>query len=752
MQTLDDDPWLIEESAFDAHTACATEGLFTLGSGYLHIRGSLEEPLAGAPQNTDYMRLPANVTAEQRPSSPARWGTYVPGTFAPHPLLNRQMVNLPWFLELALRHGDEWLDMRTSTVTGYRRWLDMRTATLSRTFAWITRAGTVLTVRFERFVCADRPHLTVQRLALTADRDTTVQLRAGIDADVRTSGFDHFTAIAFTRPAPAAVGCRIETNGGDTVELLTRLVGAAPDVDITHARYAGLDCKLTLRAGETLTIGKRTAITTSRDRDAATPAAILDACADLDQSALAASHAAEWAHRWARSDVRCEGCARTQQALRASIYHLLRAHPRDDRVAIDAKGYAGDAYFGRFFWDTEMNLLPFFLYTDPERARQLCDFRRHTLDGARDNAAGRGYTGARYPWESDDRGHENCAGWQYADHEVHVTADIVWAWEHFAAAAPDPDYLAAAADAIVATARYWMDRIDRDADGHPVLLGVMGPDEYTPLSHNNAYTNWMVARNLRAAAAIGSHGGATAAECEAFTATADALLIPRRGDLILQCDDFDALADPQFDRRWPDRRRVFAAQVPQEILYRTKCLKQADVILLQVLFPEAFSDAECRAAWEAYLPFTTHDSSLSAGIHALMALRLGQPDTAWDFFQRGLYFDLDTAHGGAREGIHIAGCGCNWMVAVTGFGGLRTALQADSLTLDPRLPATLSRLTFPLVWKGCPLTVDITPLACSVTNRGDRAIEARIAGDPYSIPDGGTVTATYQPRSSNHGH
>lgn len=41
------------------------EGVFTQGSGYLHIRGSYEEGLKAADQNESYMRLPANVTIEK---------------------------------------------------------------------------------------------------------------------------------------------------------------------------------------------------------------------------------------------------------------------------------------------------------------------------------------------------------------------------------------------------------------------------------------------------------------------------------------------------------------------------------------------------------------------------------------------------------------------------------------------------------------------------------------------------------------
>ena len=59
----------------------------------------------------------------------------------------------------------------------------------------------------------------------------------------------------------------------------------------------------------------------------------------------------------------------------------------DSFLAIDPKGYAGDAYRGCYFWDTEMYLLPFYLYTDLPRARLLLEYRIRSLPGARSNAA-----------------------------------------------------------------------------------------------------------------------------------------------------------------------------------------------------------------------------------------------------------------------------------------------------------------------------------------------------------------------------
>ena len=736
------DTWSLVESPFRIATAKAYEGLFTQGSGYLHVRGSLEEHLEGAPQNTAYTRMPASVTSEKFREVKVQWGTYVPGLFGRHPLLNHEMINLPFFLDLVPVVGGEKLDMELSRIRDYRRELLLRTAVLRRTLVWQTRQGAEVQVTFERFASAARPSLFVQRMTLSADRSVTVALRAGIDGDVRTNGYDHFTAIAVDRDGPRGVACRLTTDAGDDVRLATRLrVPADSWAYDGRARGGWITGRLALAAGLPVTVEKLTAVATSRDVAPAEPAAALQAVADRSYESLEAEHAAVWTERWARSDVVVEGDDRSQLALRASVYHLLRSHVAGDpRVAIDAKGYAGEAYWGRFFWDTEMYLLPFFLYTDPPRARTLVDFRVQSLPGAMANAAEYGYAGARYAWESDSRGRECCPNWPYRDHEVHVTADVVYAMLHYARAA-EADYLAGpAGQVLLETARYWMQRMDwRPGEGRPSLLGVMGPDEYTPISNNNAYTNRMVSLALAAAAA---HPAAPPDEAKSFAAAAAGLPVLRGldGVLVLQCEDFDRLAEPRFDCLWRDRTRPLASQVSQERLYRSKCLKQADVLMMMLQFAGEFSDAEVRRAWDYYLPYTTHDSSLSAGIHAILAARLGLAEEAWRFWRQSAEIDLDVAHGGAAEGVHIAGAGANWQVAVLGFAGMATAMQSDGLHLDPRPPQAWSRLAFPIVWKGCPAYVDITPDKTTVANRGAQALRVDVGGERREISAGATAT------------
>lgn len=795
-----DDTWRLSEAAFDLRHLKAYEGLFTLGSGYLHVRGALEERLSGAPQNESYDRRPANVSSEQFRQPRSKWGTYVVGLYAPHPTLNNQLVNLPSFIGLAPRIDGVALDLAEAPPADYRRTLHLDTAVLVRELTWQVSDTMRAAVRFERFISAARPQVCVQRVTIVPSRRAAIEIRAALDADVRTNGFNHFKRVSFEAPSADELRCDVQTDARDSVCIVSRL--RAPEADealaVVERRRAEWRMRYSVAAGEPLVVEKLSGVGTSRDaepgsdapcvagkpgaRDARGAAVRASACAALEAAGgltyeqLLAEHSQVWRRRWESCDVQIDGDTEAQRAVRAALYHLLRAHPNDARVAIDAKGYSGEAYWGRFFWDTEIYLLPFFAYTDPPRARQLAEFRIRTLDGARANASRYGYPGARYAWESDADGHECCPNWQYADHEVHVTADVAFGMFHYARATGDDAFLdGPAARVLVEGARYWLARIDwvaaapcgpgrraappsPDASGalqalraglRPVLLGVMGPDEYTPISNNNAFTNRMVARALRLAERHGAAGGATAEERAAFAAVADALPTRRAADglLVLQCDEFETLADMDFARCWPDRTRPLASQVSQERLYRSKCLKQADVLMLAFLLPDEFTPAELRRAWDYYLPLTTHDSSLSAGVHSILAARLGRHTQAWDFWRQACNTDLDVTHGGAAEGIHIANAGAVWQMVVFGFAGVRPATCGDVLRIEPRLPRAWRRIRLPLHWRGAGLQLELTHDVLKLRNDGLAAVDVACGEAVRTLAAGGD--ATFQISSSD---
>ena len=81
---------------------------------------------------------------------------------------------------------------------------------------------------------------------------------------------------------------------------------------------------------------------------------------------------------WQRSDVHIEGdpdhprhrAGDLQQAMRLT-FQIFQASIRLEGVGIPAKGLTGQAYDGNYFWDIEVYVLPFLIYTYPQVARNL---------------------------------------------------------------------------------------------------------------------------------------------------------------------------------------------------------------------------------------------------------------------------------------------------------------------------------------------------------------------------------------------
>ena len=75
-----------------------------------------------------------------------------------------------------------------------------------------------------------------------------------------------------------------------------------------------------------------------------------------------------------------------------------------------------------------MYVLPVFVYTDSELAKQLLNYRYDTLDDARDRAKVLGHMkGALYPWRTIN-GKEASTYFPLGTAQYHINADIAYAF------------------------------------------------------------------------------------------------------------------------------------------------------------------------------------------------------------------------------------------------------------------------------------------------------------------------------------
>jgi len=187
---------------------------------------------------------------------------------------------------------------------------------------------------------------------------------------------------------------------------------------------------------------------------------------------------------------------------------------------------------------------------------------------------------------------------------------------------------------------------------------------------------------------------------------------------------------------YADRKVPIDVIIGRELTQRSQVVKQADVVALIALLPEEFPDTMAETNFRYYEPRCAHGSSLSTGMHALVAARLGDAPMALRYLRATAATDLDLDPNSAG-GVHIAGLGALWQAVVIGFGGLD--LNGDTLGIDPRLPPQWRSLSFRVCWRGRSVAIRIADRTVQATLVRGEAMDLRIAAASRKLTAGATV-------------
>jgi kojibiose phosphorylase len=488
--------WLLVEEGFTLVREHEIESIFAVANGYIGTRASLEEG--------------------SRLSKPA---TFAAGVYANDPAseLGPALAVLPDWPHLEITVDGERLSMESGRIIEHRRMLDLRQGVLWREWRQEHSSARITRVRFLRLASLADRHVLLQSVAVTAENYAgRIEFVAGLTLPERRGERSPLTV---TRDLATVMVLAPETS-------VAMATGSAvqPKAEATKSRQRHqtdhVDERWSWAAGrgETVCLDRVVAVYTSRD--VADPADTTRAHVAMSQErgvpALARDHVDAWSRRWDAAEVQIVDDDEAQRALRFAVYHLVAAaNPDDEHASIGARGLTGQDYRGHVFWDTEIYMLPFYLFTDPPAARALLMYRYHTLGAARRKAKAHGYQGALYAWESADSGEETTPRAVVApdgrvvsiltgEQEHHISADVAYAvWQYWRATADDDFMVDAGAEILVETARFWASRARMEADGHAHIRAVIGPDEYHETVDDNAYTNVMARWNLdRAADAV----------------------------------------------------------------------------------------------------------------------------------------------------------------------------------------------------------------------------------------------------------
>ncbi len=721
--------WLVTETEFRAEERLYKEAVFTVGNGYLGTRGTFEEGYAG--------------------DAPI---TLVNGLFDDVPIVHTELVNVPDWLGLTVRVGDEWFRLDQGTLLAYERALDMRRGVLARSVRWRSPGGQTVEVDFERFASMDNPHVMVVRCRVASVNFTgPVEISADISAIVDNSGYRHWRMISQDAIGDREVALAVETSETKLIFAAAAHLGvSAPGVVTYETRNCPwsphIIARSRLRPGETLEVEKVVTIYTSRETQDPYDTAVREVrvAAARGVTVLRRDHEAAWADLWRMCAVEIEGDEEAEHAVRFSLYQLLIAASRtDDRVSIPAKTLSGYGYRGHVFWDVEIFMLPFFIYTRPETARNLLMYRYHTLPGARRKAATQGYAGAMYAWESAVTGDETTPRWVpvwveergedelvriwCGDIELHITADVAYAVTRYWRATGDSAFMRDfGAEIVLETASFWGSRATWDEGREAYVINdVIGPDENHDHVDNNAYTNglarWNLSTGLEVLSWLRDHYPETAARLEgqlgltperlaqwASVISGLVLDIDPKTKIIEQFDGFRRLRTVDFASYEP-RTISFQGLLGIEKTQQCQILKQPDVLMLMYLLPDEFDQETLEANWQYYTPRTdlTHGSSLGPAVQAALAARMDDAEMAYRYFMLAARTDLGNTRGNTHEGVHGATAGGLWQAVVFGFAGI--TFTDEGPVAHPNLPATWTRLAFHLQYGGKRFDFDLRP-------------------------------------------
>ncbi len=730
---LSSSEWLIEEHGFDLDAANAFETIFTVGNGYLGTRGSLEEGFKGELS-----------------------GTYLNGLFDAHDSPVIDLVNAPDWLAMAVRVDGLRLDVQSARVVQHDRALDMAKGALWRSTTFEDGQGRRTRIETLRFASFADQHLCAVRMRITAENhDAAISVESAINGRrfnlerlpiyVGKQDFNpevkwekwakskHLDEVAKTvlsdaiylemRTIDTAVSVGYAASTQSSVAPQSRSVEQSYEMVAERLEFAGA-------AGQTIQVDKLVTIYKSRDtadRSVRTPClATLATHRAAGFDAAFAASAAVWAAKWQDCDCQIAGDDAATQAVRFNIYHLLiTANENDPTVNIGAKSLSGEGYRGHVFWDTEIFMLPFFIYTQPKTARALLLYRYNTLEGARANARQNGLPGAQYPWEAADTGVETTPKWTAdgkhriwtGEEEIHVSADVAYGVLTYVTATGDGQFmLDFGAEILFETSRFWIGRLEHAAaKDRYELTSVIGPDEFHEHVANNAFTNRMAqwhltqaarvhadlaARHPQALARVARKIGLGDDEPATWAQIADKIYIPfdKSRSLIEQFEGYFQLKEvpvTEWDQNdmpcYPEGYDHFNAG-------ETTLLKQPDVVMLTYVLPDEFSPEIKKANYDYYEKRTLHKSSLSPAIHSIMGIEVGDPARAFQYFCRSAFVDLTNNQGNTQDGMHAASAGGTWQSLVCGFGGFR--VMHGQMTFQPWLPEAWTELRFRLKWHG----------------------------------------------------
>ncbi|MBW9146667.1 glycoside hydrolase family 65 protein [Clostridium sp. CM027] len=755
-QYLKLDEWNIIEEGFNQDNHEVSEGIFSIGNGYMGQRANFEETYSGKSLQGSYM---AGVYYPDK-TRVGWWKNGYPEYFA-------KVLNSTNWIGIDVSVDGETLDLAKCEVKNFVRILNMKEGYLHRCFTAKLTSGKEVNVDAKRFVSIAAKEIGAIRYSITpVNFEGTLCISAYLDGDIKNadSNYDEKFWDEISKQCNKEQSSLIvKTKKLDFYvcsSMKLDIFRADKKVDfnaefIESEKFVGNIVSLNVKQNEEIVVYKYVCNVTSRDYAVEELLAVnrkfLDKAYGSGFELLLKDQAIAWGEKWKQSDIVIEGDVSAQQAIRFNIFQLNQTYSgEDDRLNIGPKGFTGEKYGGSTYWDTEAYCIPFYLSTaDPSISRNLLLYRYKQLEKAKENARKLGFTkGALYPMVTMN-GEECHNEWEITFEEIHRNGAIAYGIYNYVNYTGDKCYLGQyGLEVLVEISRFWEERVSFASNkGKYVILGVTGPNEYENNSNNNWYTNRIAAWTLEYTTCVINHLknnepgryselvnklGLKEAEVSKWQDIIKNMYYPVDEELGIFMQQDGYMDKQQILVKDLDRKNLPLNQKwSWDRILRSCFIKQADVLQGIYFLQDRYDLDTIRRNFEFYESRTVHESSLSPCVHTILAAKLGKHEKAYEMYLRTARLDLDNYNNDTKDGCHITSMAGTWMSVVEGFAGMR--VKDGKLLLNPFIPKNWSSFSFNVLFRESLLKINIKTHKVIITSENKQQITLCVNGKDYTI-------------------
>jgi alpha,alpha-trehalose phosphorylase len=310
------------------------------------------------------------------------------------------------------------------------------------------------------------------------------------------------------------------------------------------------------------------------------------------------------------------------QGIRFSMFHIYQSTGKDGITNISANGLTGTGYSGHTFWDTEIFMMPMYIYTAPEIAKQLIMYRYNILPNAKKRAKEMDDVGALFSWNSIN-GEECGHVFEAVTAQYHINNAVFYAIKQYYEATDDIDFMVNyCAEILFEISKCLSHRGNFiPLKGNKFCINcICGPDEYNPIVDNNLYTNLMTKKmfdfTLEIKELLEKNYTEKYNELLIKTEMNDEefariklasenmyLAYSNELDIYMQDDNF-FYKDPIDIENIPLNKLPLLTNLHPLNLWRYQVCKQADIILLMFLQSQEFTPEMRKKVFDFYEPKT----------------------------------------------------------------------------------------------------------------------------------------------------